>query len=424
MEQQELKNDELDMTASKVSCRFCNRPFEFVFANLGMSPLANSYLQAKELHQMEPYYPLCVYVCNKCYLVQIPEFERPEAIFGDYAYFSSYSESWLNHAKEYTHFMIERFGFDRSSQVIEIASNDGYLLQYFKNNLIPVLGIEPAKNVAIAAQKSGIPTLVEFFGVELAKKLISKNKYADLLIGNNVLAHVPDLNDFVKGMKIILKAQGVITMEFPHLMQLMDQNQFDTIYHEHFSYFSFTTVQRVFAAHDLNIFDVEEWATHGGSLRIFACHSDDKSKVVNQSVMDLIAREEAAGFNKLQHYLSFSEKIRETKRRLLEFLIRVKEEGKSIAAYGAPAKGNTLLNYYGIGNDFIDYTVDRNPYKQGRFLPGTHIPIHHPEMIVETKPDLLIILPWNLKNEIMGQMAHIREWGGKFVVPIPEVKVY
>jgi 2-polyprenyl-3-methyl-5-hydroxy-6-metoxy-1,4-benzoquinol methylase len=373
---------------------------------------------------MECFYPLHVRVCEKCYLVQLPEFQSPEQIFNDYAYFSSYSESWLKHAKDYTILMIERFGFDSKSRVIELASNDGYLLQYFKEEGVPVLGIEPAENVAKVAEAAGIPTIVKFFGIETAAGLVSEGMQADLLLGNNVLAHVPDLNDFVEGMKILLKPQGVITMEFPHLMRLMAENQFDTIYHEHFSYFSFITVKKIFENHGLSIFDVEELATHGGSLRIYARHTQDTSKPIGERVFDLIAREEDAGYSNIRHYLSFNEKIKQTKRQLLSFLISVKRNGKSIVGYGAPAKGNTLLNYCGIRTDFIDYTVDRSPHKQGFFLPGTHIPIYHPDKIRQTKPDYLLILPWNLKDEIMEQMAFILSWGGQFLVPIPEVKVY
>ncbi len=410
----------LEMTNS---CRFCGKDLKHVFVDLGISPLANSYLKAEELEVMEPHYPLKVYVCEACFLVQLPEWESPEKIFSDYAYFSSYSETWLKHAKEYAELMIARFGFDSKSLVIEIASNDGYLLQYFKEKGIPILGIEPAKNVAKAAQDAEIPTLIDFFGTQMAKELTRDGKCADLLIGNNVLAHVPTLNDFVEGMKIILKPHGTITMEFPHLMRLMEENQFDTIYHEHFSYFSLITVEKVFAEQGLCIFDVEELPTHGGSLRIYARHESDPSKPVTQRVSELKKREKAKGFTQLGFYQAFGKKVQETKRNLLAFLIKAKMEGKLIAGYGAPAKGNTLLNYCGIGTDFIDYTVDRSPHKQGYFLPGTHIPIYHPDKIKETKPDYLFILPWNLKDEIMSQMAHIREWGGQFVIPIPEVKV-
>jgi SAM-dependent methyltransferase len=389
-----------------------------------MSPLANSYVNADQLQHMEPFFPLNTYVCEKCYLVQLPEFESPEGIFSDYAYFSSYSESWLEHAKNYTQLMIDRFGFGANHQVIEIASNDGYLLQYFKGENIPVLGIEPAENVALAARDKGIPTISKFFGSQTAKELSDEGKQADLLLGNNVLAHVPNLNDFVKGMKITLKPQGVITMEFPHLLRLMEANQFDTIYHEHFSYFSFITVREVFRSHGLILFDVDELPTHGGSLRIYARHIEDDSKPVEQRVLDLIEREENLGFNTLDHYLTFGEKVIETKRKILDFLISEKRKGKSIVGYGAPAKGNTLLNYCGIRMDFLDYTVDLSPHKQGHCLPGVRIPIHSPDMIRETRPDYLVILPWNLKDEIMNQMSHIRDWGGRFVVLIPEVTVF
>jgi len=401
-------------------CRFCGSELKHIFADLGISPLSNSYLKSQDLYRMEPHYPLCVYVCDACYLVQLPVFESPEAIFEDYAYFSSYSESWLKHAKTYVGEMVDRFRFDGKSQVIEIASNDGYLLQYFKERGIPILGIEPAKNVAKAAQEAGIPTIIDFFGTQMAKELTREGKYADLLLGNNVLAHVPTLNDFVEGMKIILKPHGVITMEFPHLMRLIEENQFDTIYHEHFSYFSFTTVEKVFAKHGLVLFDVEELPTHGGSLRIYARHTEDNSKPVGVRVLELKEREEAAGFSRIEYYLSFEEKVKKTKRRILNFLVKAKEEGKSIVGYGAPAKGNTLLNYCGIRTDFIEYTVDRSPHKQGQYLPGTHIPIYPPDKIKETKPDYVVILPWNLKEEITDQMAHIREWGGRFLVLIPE----
>jgi len=406
------------------TCRFCNNSLVHTFVDLGTSPLANSYLKAEKLDQMEPFFPLRAYVCEACYLVQLPEAQNAEYIFSDYAYFSSYSESWLRHAKDYTDRMIERFKFDANSHVVEIASNDGYLLQYFKEKNIPVLGIEPAKNVAKVAQEAGIPTIIKFFGVEMANELASEGKYADLLLGNNVLAHVPALNDFLEGMKILLKPHGIITMEFPHLMSLMNENQFDTMYHEHFSYFSFTTVKKIFAAHGLKIFDVEELPTHGGSLRIYACHSEDISRPVDQRVADLIGKEDTAGFGLLEHYLTFNEKVKETKRNILDFLIKVKNEGKSIVGYGAPAKGNTLLNYCAIRTDFIDYTVDRSPHKQDQYLPGSHIPIYHPDKIRQTKPDYLLILPWNIKEEIMEQMSYIRDWKGKFVVLIPRVKVY
>jgi len=385
--------------------------------------MANSYLKTEQLQQMEPFYPLHTYVCGNCYLVQLPEFESPEHIFSDYAYFSSYSDSWLKHAMDYTDMMMRRFRFDRQSRVIEIASNDGYLLQYFKEKQVPVLGIEPAGNVAEAALAKQIPTIVKFFGTKTARELTAESRHADLLIGNNVLAHVPDLNDFVSGLKVLLKPQGIITMEFPHLMRLIDENQFDTIYHEHFSYFSFITVNKVFASHGLKIFDVDELTTHGGSLRIYACHEENASRLVDSRALNLIDKEEKIGFSDMKFYSTFGEKVKETKRAILDFMIRDKRCGKSFAAYGAPAKGNTLLNYCGIRTDFIDYTVDRSPHKQGLFLPGVHIPIYGPDKINETMPDYLVILPWNLKNEIMEQMSHIRDWGGKFVVLIPEVQV-
>ncbi|HLO83907.1 MAG TPA: class I SAM-dependent methyltransferase [Nostocaceae cyanobacterium] len=410
--------------SSHHSCRFCGTELRHTFVDLGSSPPCQSHRSLEQLNEMEPFYPLHVHICEKCFLVQLPEHVSPVNIFNQYAYFSSYSDSWLKHAQNYVEMAVERFQLNQNSQVVEIASNDGYLLQYFITKGIPALGVEPSANVAEVAMKKGIPTVVKFFGTSTAKELLTLGKQADLLLGNNVLAHVPDLNDFVQGMKIILKPQGVITMEFPHLLRLMAENQFDTIYHEHFSYFSFLTVLKIFAAHELTIFDVEELPTHGGSLRIYARHSEDNSRPVAQSVLELQAREEAAGFSCLETYLSFGEQVKDTKYKLLEFLIQAKRQGKTIVGYGAPGKGNTLLNYCGIRTDFLDYTVDRNPYKQGNFLPGTQIPIYHPDKIKETKPDYVLILPWNLKNEIMSQIAYIREWGGQFVVPIPQVTVY
>jgi 2-polyprenyl-3-methyl-5-hydroxy-6-metoxy-1,4-benzoquinol methylase len=406
------------------SCRFCGAELLHTFVDLGMSPLCESYVSEADLNRMEPFYPLHVYVCDHCFLVQLSEYVSPADIFSDYAYFSSYSDSWLEHARAYAMMAIERFKLDSESQVIEIASNDGYLLQYFVDSRVPVLGIEPAANVAAVAQQKGIPSVVKFFGKSTARELVADGKQADLLLGNNVLAHVPDINDFVGGMKIVLKPEGVITMEFPHLMRLMDENQFDTIYHEHFSYLSLISVEKIFAAQGLTLFDVDEIPTHGGSLRIFARHEEDVSKPVRHSVIQLRAQEEMAGFSRLDHYFSFTEKVKETKRKLLDFLIRAKREGGSIAGYGAPGKGNTLLNYCGIRTDFLDYVVDRSPHKQGKFLPGTHIPICHPDRLRETRPNYVLILPWNLKNEVMEQNAYIREWGGQFVVPIPEIKIY
>jgi SAM-dependent methyltransferase len=385
--------------------------------------VANDYLTREKSVQMEPFYPLHVFVCDQCWLVQLGECQTPEHIFSDhYAYFSSFSDSWLDHARRYTSMAIQRFGLNPKSQVIEIASNDGYLLQYFVSAGIPVLGIDPAANVAEAAKKKNVPTMVRFFGETTARELVEKKLQGDLLIGNNVLAHVPKLNDFVKGLKLALKPSGAITLEFPHLYRLIEENQFDTIYHEHFSYFSLLTVEKVFASHGLMIFDVEELPTHGGSLRIFAAHAGTRAR--GSEVERVLTKERSAGLDRLDTYTGFEEKVKETKRRLLEFLISAKRAGKSVVGYGAPAKGNTLLNYCGIRTDFIDYTVDRSPHKQGMLLPGTHIPIAAPERIKSTKPDYVLILPWNLREEIMTQMAGIREWGGKFVVPIPEVRVF
>jgi SAM-dependent methyltransferase len=411
------------VTRPGLACRSCGSPLSHVFVDLGAQPLANSYLEPEGLGRAEPFYPLRVYVCGECLLVQLPEEEKPEAIFSDYAYFSSYSESWLRHARTYAEAMIERFGYGGGHQVVEVASNDGYLLRWFKEWGVPVLGVEPARNVAEAAQAAGIPTVVRFFGRETARELASQGKRADLLVGNNVLAHVPDLNDFVAGLKILLAPEGVLTLEFPHLLRLMAEDQFDTIYHEHYSYFSFATVRKVFAAHGLTLFDVEELPTHGGSLRIFARHDEDACKPVGKRVADLLAREREAGLDRLETYSAFTARVERVKRGLLRFLIQAKEEGKSIAGYGAPAKGNTLLNYCGVRTDFLDYTVDRSPHKQGRYLPGVRIPIHGPERLRETRPDYVLILPWNLKEEIVEQMADVRSWGGRFVVAIPEVQV-
>lgn len=405
-------------------CRSCGTVLERTFIDLGMSPLANSYIKPGQLNRMEPFYPLHVYVCEKCLLVQLEQFSTPDDIFSDYAYFSSFSDSWLAHAKAYVDMIVERFGLDQKSKVVEIASNDGYLLQNFVTRGIPVLGVEPAANVADAAKEKGINTKVAFFGEKTALDLVTEGWGADLIIGNNVLAHVPELNDFVKGLKVLLRPGGLITMEFPHLLQLMQLNQFDTIYHEHFSYFSFVAVEQVFARHGMKLFDVDELPTHGGSLRIYACHYDDTSKPVGTRAKELKSREETLGFGRRDHYLSFGPQVEATKRKLLSFLISAKQEGKRVVGYGAPAKGNTLLNYCGVRTDFVDYTVDRSPHKQGHFLPGVRIPIYGPERIRETQPDYLLILPWNIQDEIMRQMSHIREWGGKFVVPIPEVNVY
>ena len=410
-------------TQQTPKCRFCNETLEHTFVDLGMSPLCQTHISQEQLNHMEPFYPLRAYVCGECFLVQLEEYVSPCEIFSEYAYFSSYSDSWVQHAKRYTDLMLQRWAMDRSWKVMEIASNDGYLLQHFLAEGIPVLGIEPAANVARVAVEKGIPTTVQFFGTDTAKRIAAEHGQARLLLGNNVLAHVPGINDFVGGMKLLLSPQGIITMEFPHLMQLVENNQFDTIYHEHFSYLSFCTVSRIFATHGLRLFDVEEIETHGGSLRIYAQHAENEGYAVNSRVGELRQRERRKGYSDLEVYMAFSEKVKETKRQLLEFLINAKSTGKSIVGYGAPGKGNTLLNYCGIRQDFLDYTVDRSPYKQDKYTPGTHIPIYHPDKIQETKPDYVLILPWNLKKEIMKAGEFIREWGGKFVVPIPEVEV-
>jgi SAM-dependent methyltransferase len=410
------------VTDARSGCRFCGAPLEQVFADLGMSPLANSYLAPDQRARMEPHFPLRALVCGRCFLVQLEEYESPREIFSDYAYFSSYSTTWLDHARRYADAMVERLGLGSGSHVVELASNDGYLLQYFHDRQIPVLGIEPAANVAKVALQKGIPTLVEFFGRETARSLVDESA-ADLLIGNNVLAHVPDLNDFVGGMKILLKPGGVITMEFPHLMSLIDGLQFDTIYHEHFSYFSFETVSRVFEHHGLRLFDVEELPTHGGSLRIFGAHADDDSKPPTDRAAALREREHQKGYGDLSAYIEFARRVEAAKRQTLSFLIALKAEGKRIAGYGAPAKGNTLLNYCGVRTDFIDFTVDVNPHKQGHFLPGSHIPIRSPDALREERPDVVLILPWNLSAEIIEQHGYISEWGGRFAARAPDLRL-
>ena len=414
----------MNNTVENYKCRFCSSDRVHSMVDLGMSPLCESFLSLEQVNQMEAFYPLHVYVCEECFLVQLEEFVPREDIFTEYAYFSSYASSWVQHAKDYTDMVVERFGLGENNYVVELASNDGYLLQHFVNKSIPALGIEPAANVAKAAIEKGVPTQVLFFDEHSAQKLIKAGKKPDLLIGNNVLAQVPELNSFVKGMKLYLNDAGVITMEFPHLLNLMNENQFDTIYHEHFSYFSLIAVENIFSAHGLTIFDVEEISTHGGSLRIFAAHKEDESKEATQRLNDLRQRELDAGLNTLEAYGAFAEQVKETKRKILDFFIQAKREGKKVAGYGAPGKGNTLLNFCGVRTDFLDFTVDRNPYKHSKFLPGTHIPIFSPEKIQEEKPDYVFILPWNFKDEIVEQNSFIREWGGKFVVPIPEVKVF
>ena len=405
------------------TCRFCHTPLVDSFVDLGMSPLSNSYLSQAALQAKESFYPLHAYVCSHCFLVQLEEFESPDSIFSEYAYFSSYSDTWLAHARQYAAMACNRFALNPQSSVVELASNDGYLLQYFIEKGIPVLGVEPAANIAAEAQRKGIPTIIDFFGTRLAQALTADGIYADLLIGNNVLAHVPDINDFVAGMKLLLRQTGIITMEFPHILNLITDNQFDTIYHEHFSYLSFGTVQQIFHSHGLRIFDVEELPTHGGSLRIFACHQDQQQPAESDRVVSLQAKEQRADLQSLALYRSFAMKAKTVKFDLLETLIGLKKQGKTIVGYGAPAKGNTLLNYCGIRTDILDYTVDRSPHKQGNYLPGTHIPIYAPDKIQETKPDYVLILPWNLKDEIMEHLRYIRNWGGKFVIAIPSIEV-
>ena len=407
-----------------MNCRFCNTELKYVFIDLINTPASNSFLTRQQLDEPEIFYPLKVYTCHNCYLVQIDEYKKSDAIFNnEYVYYSSYSRTWLEHAKKYTGEMIKRFGYNSSSQVIELASNDGYLLQYFQQEGIPVIGIEPTANTAEVARAKGINTIIDFFGAELATCLKDKGVSADLLLGNNVLAHVPDIIDFVKGMKIILKEGGVITMEFPHLMQLVDNNQFDTIYHEHFSYLSFHTVQKIFHTEGIELFDVEELPTHGGSLRIYGKHIDDNTKEVGPRVQQLMDKESSKGLLGMNYYNNFQEKANRIKLDLLTFLVDQKKLGKKIAAYGAAAKGNTLLNYCGVKNDLIEFIIDANPHKQNKFLPASHIPVLKEDHLKEIKPDYVLILPWNLKSEIIEQLSYIRAWGGRFVIPIPEFQL-
>jgi SAM-dependent methyltransferase len=403
-------------------CRFCNADLTRTFVDLGRSPLANSLLAADAIDRSETVYPLHVYVCDNCLLVQLQEFARAENIFSDYLYFSSYSQLWLDHCREYARYMTERFHLDASSFVLEVASNDGYLLQYFKERGIGVLGIEPAANVAKTAQQKGIATEVAFFSVDVARRLRAAGKSADLMAANNVLAHVPDLHDFVGGFKLALKPAGTATLEFPHLLHLIQEKQFDTIYHEHFSYFSLHVADKIFAKHGLRIYDIEKLSTHGGSLRIFVCH-DNAPFPCTRGVDDMIATERAAGLDRIEGYAGFAKSVVDIKCELLNFLIEVRSAGKTVVGYGAPAKGNTLLNYCGVGVELLPYTVDISPHKQGRYLPGVQIPIYAPEHILETKPDFLLILPWNIKEEITQRMAAIRQWGGRFVVPIPKLTI-
>jgi SAM-dependent methyltransferase len=414
----------LDQRSTRPLCRFCGAHLRRTFADFCMSPLCETYPSAGDFNNGEVYYPLHVYVCEECFLVQLEEYEKAENIFSCYPYFSSYSDSWLKHCESYCDKMTKRFGLNPKSFVVEVASNDGYLLQYFVRQQIPVLGVEPATNVARVAKEKSVPTVVRFFGARLAKELATERGAADLIIANNVIAQVPDLNDFVGGLRILLKPSGVLTLEFPHILRLIEWNEFDTIYHEHFSYFSLLTTLRILQSHDMKVFDAEELPTHGGSLRVYACPSDDTTHQVLPSVSKLIGAEKKAGLDSFKGYEHFAEQVKETKFALLEFLLSAARQRKRVAAYGAPGKSTTLLHYCGIGRDLIEYTVDRNPYKQGRFLPGCHIPIYHPDWIRETKPDYVVILPWNLRDEIMGQLRYIRAWGGRFVVPIPKVTVY
>jgi 2-polyprenyl-3-methyl-5-hydroxy-6-metoxy-1,4-benzoquinol methylase len=409
--------------ATTRTCRFCGEHLEYSFVDLGMSPLCESYVPLEKLDSMEPFYPLHVLVCHRCFLVQLGEYVTAGEIFSEYAYFSSYSDSWLGHSRRYALDMKARLGLNADSLVVEVASNDGYLLQYFVEQKIPVLGVEPAANVARVAEQKGVPTVVRFFGRQLAGELVAAGKQADLIAGNNVLAQVPDLNDFVAGLAMLLKPTGVLTLEFPHLSRLIEGNQFDTIYHEHFSYFSLHTTEQIFGAHGLALVDVEELTTHGGSLRVFGRRKDGLLPAPSPRVLALKAEEARAGLTTIAGYGEFASRVEETKRRLLEFLIEARRQGRRVAGYGAPGKGNTLLNYCGIRTDFVDFVVDRNPYKQGKFLPGTHIPILHPERLRDARPDYVLILPWNLRDEIVKQLAFVREWGGRFVVPIPSVQV-
>jgi 2-polyprenyl-3-methyl-5-hydroxy-6-metoxy-1,4-benzoquinol methylase len=422
--EQQMHDSATSHTAKGLNCRFCGALLKTSFVDLGMHPPCQTHIAPAQLQDMEAFYPLHAFVCDSCKLVQLQEFVSPSEIFSEYAYFSSYSTSWVEHARQYVEMIIARLALDRKSRVMEIASNDGYLLQHFFAKGIPVLGIEPAANVAKVAIEKGIPSTARFFGRHTAMEIAQEHGKPDLLLGNNVLAHVPDINDFVAGMKILLAPDGVITMEFPHLQRLMEDNQFDTIYHEHFSYLSFLVVEHIFEYHGLTVFDVEELPTHGGSLRIYARHAEYTALAVTDRARALHRREINEGFDKLEPYLSFGERVKATKRKLLAFLIEAKNQGKIIVGYGAPGKGNTLLNYCGIRTDFLDFTTDANPYKQGKFTPGTHIPIVAPDRIREAKPDYVLILPWNLRDEICKQLAYIRDWGGQFVVPIPEVKVY
>jgi len=411
------------MKMNNYKCRFCNCELKKIFIDLGIHPLSNSFLENEKSEQLEKKYPLKVFVCEKCFLVQIPEFETPDNIFSEYAYFSSYSKSWLEHVENYTNMISKKMDLGKNNLVVELASNDGYLLQFFKKKDIPIMGIEPAKNVAKVAEEKGIKTITEFFGQKLAERLSVEKIKADLIIGNNVLAHVPNINDFIKGMTILLKPNGIINLEFPHLLQLINHNQFDTIYHEHFSYFSLHTVKMIFNFHELEIFDVEEISTHGGSLRIYVKHEKNNNFKIENSVEEILDKEKKFGLLNLSCYLEFSKRIESLKKELIEFFHSAKHNGKKVVCYGAAAKGNTLLNYCEIGSEYVEYVVDSNPHKQGLYLPGSHLPIKEPKEIEKTKPDFVVILPWNIKDEIMSEISFIRNWGGKFVIPISKVSI-
>jgi SAM-dependent methyltransferase len=413
-----------DRIVAGAQCRYCGAPLSRTFLDLGMSPLCESFLPLERLDAMEPFYPLHVRICERCLLVQLPEYVPPDEIFTEYAYFSAYSDTWVEHARRYAEAMIDRYALGREHRVVEIASNDGYLLQHFVARGIPVLGIEPARNVAKAAAERGVPSLQAFFGAQVARDVVRRGGRADLVPANNVLAHVPNINDFVAGIAILLAPSGVATLEFPHILRLIEGNQFDTIYHEHFSYLSLYSVEQIFATHDLRIVDVEQLTTQGGSLRVFARHADDVTEPASERVEALRSLERGYALDRVAGYEGFEPRVEALKRDLLEFLIDARRVGKQVVGYGAPGKGNTLLNYCGIRTDLLDYTVDRNPYKHGKALPGTHIPVHHPDLLAESRPDYILILPWNLRTEIAAQLAYARDWGARFVIPIPALEIF
>jgi len=415
---------QVDAQTTTATCRFCGAGLHRTFVDLGMSPLCETYPSVADLNRGEVYYPLHVYICEKCWLVQLEQYESAANIFSDYPYFASYSDSWLRHCEKYCGEMRSRFGLGKQSFVAEVASNDGYLLQYFVREGVPALGIEPAANVAKAAIEKGIPTLVRFFGTQVAKELAAEGRTADLVIGNNVLAQVPDLNDFVEGLRILLKPEGVLTLEFPHLLRLIDLNEFDTIYHEHFSYFSLISTMKIMEAHGLRVFDVEELKSHGGSLRVLACRAESQIHAIAPNLQKVLSDEVNAKLDRVEGYESFAGQVKGTKLEFVDFLVAAASQGKKVCGYGAPGKSATLLHYCGIGKDLIEYTVDRSLHKQGRYLPGSRIPIYHPDHIREAKPDYIVILPWNLKDEIMQQLQYVRDWGARFVVPVPRLAVY